>query len=57
MPEGALVDAGGGAVVDLLPDGSGEEVLSARKVIELRRNALVVYIKARGVTLLIQALD
>ena len=45
LREWALIDAGGGAVVDLLPNG--EEVLSARKVAALRRNALVIYIKAR----------
>jgi shikimate kinase len=45
MPEWALVDAGGGCVVDLAPDGSGEEVLSSRKVIAMRRHALVIYIK------------
>lgn len=43
LPEWALIDAGGGAVVDLAPDGS--EVLSDRKVSALRANAMVVYVK------------
>ena len=49
MREWALVDAGGGAVVDLVPDGAGGhvEALSARKVNALRRRALVIYIRVR----------
>jgi shikimate kinase len=39
---GALIDCGGGVVVDL--DDSGEEVYSERKVDALRRNGLVVYL-------------
>jgi len=40
---GALVDCGGGIVVDL--DDSGEEVYSERKVDLLRENGLVVYLR------------
>ncbi len=47
LPEWALVDAGGGAVVDL-DAATGEERLSARKVIALRRRALVIYIRVRS---------
>ncbi len=39
---GALIDCGGGIVVDL--DASGEEVFSRRKVEALRKNTLVVYL-------------
>ncbi len=39
---GALIDAGGGAVVDL--DEQGNEVASDRKIEALRRNAIVVYL-------------
>ena len=42
------MDAGGGAIVDLLPPSDGgeaEEIFSARKVLALRRRAVVVYIK------------
>lgn len=39
---GALIDAGGGVVVDL--DDAGEEVYSERKVEALRENGLVVYL-------------
>ncbi len=45
MPEWALIDAGGGAVVDL--DAAGQEVLSQRKVDALRHRAVVVYIRVR----------
>lgn len=41
--EGALLDCGGGIVVDV--DASGEEVYSERKVELLRRNAHVVYLQ------------
>lgn len=49
LREWSLVDAGGGAVVDLFPDGAGGhvEALSARKVNAMRRRALVVYIRVR----------
>jgi len=49
MREWALLDAGGGVVVDLVADGEGgnAEALSARKVIALRHRALVIYVKAR----------
>jgi shikimate kinase len=40
---GALIDCGGGIVVDL--DDSGEEVYSERKVDLLRENGLVVYLR------------
>lgn len=40
---GALLDCGGGVVVDL--DASGQEVYSARKVDALRRDGLVVYLQ------------
>ena len=40
---GALLDCGGGVVVDL--DESGAEVYSARKVEALRRHSLVVYLE------------
>lgn len=39
---GALIDCGGGVVVDL--DAAGDEVFSRRKVDALRRNSLVVYL-------------
>lgn len=41
--EGALLDCGGGVVVDL--DEHGEEVFSQRKVNSFRRNGLVVYLR------------
>jgi len=41
--QGALVDCGGGVVVDL--DENGEEIFSERKVARLRRNGLVVYLR------------
>jgi shikimate kinase len=41
--DSALLDCGGGVVVDL--DESGHEVYSERKVEALRRNALVVYLR------------
>lgn len=47
---GALIDCGGGVVVDLDPEG--REIFSQRKVEALRRNALVVYL-ARDVDYLI----
>jgi shikimate kinase len=40
---GALIDCGGGVVVDL--DDSGQEVFSRRKVDALRRRSLVVYLR------------
>jgi shikimate kinase len=40
---GALIDCGGGVVVDL--DDAGEEVFSRRKVDALRRRSLVVYLR------------
>jgi shikimate kinase len=40
---GAVVDCGGGVVVDL--DPAGEEIFSNRKVDALRRNGLVVYLR------------
>jgi shikimate kinase len=40
---GALIDCGGGVVVDL--DDSGEEIYSERKVELLRENGLVVYLR------------
>lgn len=40
---GALIDCGGGVVVDL--DASGGEVFSRRKVDALRRHSLVVYLR------------
>jgi shikimate kinase len=48
---GALIDAGGGVVVDL--DRRGQEVFSRRKVAALRRRGLVVYLQ-RDVRYLIQ---
>ncbi len=42
FPSGALLDCGGGVVVDL--DDSGAEVYSERKVEALRRSCLVVYL-------------
>lgn len=39
---GALIDCGGGVVVDV--DASGHEIFSERKVEALRRNALVMYL-------------
>jgi shikimate kinase len=43
IEQGALIDTGGGVVVDL--DEAGEEVYSARKVDLLRANGLVVYLR------------
>lgn len=43
FPSGALVDCGGGVVVDL--DQDGNEVFSERKVEALKRNGLVVYVQ------------
>lgn len=43
FPHSALIDCGGGVVVDL--DASGNEVFSERKVEALRRNSLVVYLR------------
>ena len=40
---GALIDCGGGVVVDI--DDSGEEIYSERKVELLRENGLVVYLR------------
>lgn len=40
---GALIDAGGGVVVDL--DRRGHEVYSRRKVAALRRHGLVIYLR------------
>lgn len=40
---GALIDCGGGVVVDL--DGDGNEIYSERKVKALKRHSLVVYLK------------
>lgn len=40
---GALIDCGGGVVVDL--DASGQEIFSHRKVDALRRRSLVVYLQ------------
>lgn len=40
---GALIDCGGGVVVDL--DASGHEIFSQRKVDALRRHGLLVYLK------------
>lgn len=40
---GALIDCGGGVVVDL--DADGNEIFSARKVDALRRHARVVYLQ------------
>jgi shikimate kinase len=40
---GALVDCGGGVVVDL--DPAGQEIFSTRKVDALRRNGLLVYLR------------
>jgi len=42
FPGGALIDCGGGVVVDL--DDSGREVYSARKVDALHEHALIVYL-------------
>lgn len=42
FPSGAVVDCGGGVVVDL--DSAGEEVFSKRKVDALRRHGKVVYL-------------
>lgn len=43
FPGGVLIDAGGGVVVDL--DEEGNEVYSERKVAELKRHGLVVYLQ------------
>lgn len=43
FPGGALVDCGGGVVVDL--DASGNEVFSERKVEALRRSCAIVYLE------------
>jgi len=43
LPEWALIDAGGGVLVDL--DLDGNEVYSERKASALRRSGLLVYIK------------
>lgn len=43
LPEWALIDAGGGAIVDVAADGC--EVFSERKAATLRRNAVVCYVK------------
>jgi len=40
---GALIDAGGGVVVDL--DRRGREIYSRRKVRALRRNSLILYLR------------
>lgn len=40
---GALIDAGGGVVVDL--DAAGNEVFSERKVAALRQHGLIVYLQ------------
>ena len=40
---GALLDCGGGVVVDL--DAQGNEVMSARKIAAIRRHGLVVYLR------------
>jgi len=42
FPGGALIDCGGGVVVDL--DDDGKEIYSERKVTALRRHSLVVYL-------------
>lgn len=42
FPNSALIDCGGGVVVDL--DENGEEVFSRRKVEALRRHGLIVYL-------------
>jgi shikimate kinase len=47
---GALLDCGGGVVVDL--DPAGEEVFSERKVEALRRDGLVVYLQRDPETVL-----
>ncbi len=43
FPSGALIDCGGGVVVDL--DENGDEVFSERKVRALRRHGLLVYLQ------------
>ena len=43
LPEWALIDAGGGAIVDVGPDGC--EFFSERKAETMRRNAVVCYVK------------
>jgi shikimate kinase len=48
---GALIDCGGGVVVDL--DGAGNEVFSERKVEALRRHGTVIYLQ-RDVEYLLQ---
>lgn len=50
MPQWALIDAGGGVVVDL--DSSGNEVYSERKVAKLRESCAIVYVRVRANTLL-----
>lgn len=42
FPGGALIDCGGGVVVDL--DEDGREIYSERKITALRRHSLVVYL-------------
>lgn len=46
MPQWALVDAGGGVVVDL--DANGQEVFSERKVNKLKETCAIVYVRVRG---------
>ena len=43
FPSGALIDCGGGVVVDL--DEDGNEVFSKRKVKALKRHSLIVYLE------------
>ena len=52
--QGALVDAGGGVVVDL--DGKGQEIFSERKVNALRSYGLIVYLQ-RDIEYLLQRIQ
>ena len=51
---GALIDCGGGVVVDL--DADGNEISSERKVKALKRHGLVVYLK-RDIEYLVSRID
>ncbi|GAB4346975.1 MAG: shikimate kinase [Gammaproteobacteria bacterium] len=54
FPKGALIDAGGGVVVDL--DDQGQEVYSERKVNALRSYGLIVYLQ-RDIDYLIRKVE
>ncbi len=43
LPGGALIDCGGGVIVDL--DERGEEIFSERKIASLKRHGVIVYLE------------